>query len=131
VAKYNRDAAAGLNGFAPWSTYTSGAYRRYLQSTAPNTQLTDPGEYIQINATPAGTPASPAAAPGSTFGPPMPGSGGGGVPSSGEVVYEANTQTTEAFARGLDGRLDHTYLTSAGWQPWSTIGTYTITPYGQ
>ena len=44
------------------------------------------------------------------------------APSSSQVVYEANTQTTEAFARGQDGRLDHTYLTSAGWQPWSTIG---------
>jgi hypothetical protein len=28
----------------------------------------------------------------------------------------------DVFARDQDGRLDHTYLTSAGWQPWSTIG---------
>jgi len=60
VAKYEADVRAGLNGFDPWSTYTSGAYKRYLLHTGANTQLTDPGQYVQVNATPPGTPSSPA-----------------------------------------------------------------------
>ncbi|HET9173138.1 MAG TPA: hypothetical protein VFN97_27165 [Actinospica sp.] len=75
VAKYNADVAAGVDGFDPWSTYTSGAYQSYLQNVAPDLGVTDPGEYVQDGATPAGTPSSPAPAPGSTYGPPMPGSG--------------------------------------------------------
>ena len=71
VSKYHADAAAGLNGFDPWSTYTSGAYKNYLESVAADTSLTDPGEYIQDGSTPSGTPSSPAANPGSTYGPPL------------------------------------------------------------
>jgi hypothetical protein len=74
VSKYQAAVLADEDGFDPWSTYTSGAYEAFLQTTTPATGLTDPGEYVQINATPAGTPASPAADPGSTYGPPMPGS---------------------------------------------------------
>lgn len=85
VAKYNASVAAGYDGFRPWATYTSGAYRGYLQNIAADTNLTDPGEYIQRGSTPAGTPASPAPAPGSTYGPPMP--GGGGVVEA----FQANT----------------------------------------
>lgn len=66
VSKYN-----GADGFTPWSTYTSGAYKNYLQSISPDTALTDPGQYKQVNSTPSGTPASPAADPGSTYGPAM------------------------------------------------------------
>jgi len=73
VSKYDADVAAGDNGFDPWSTYTSGAYENFLRSTAPDTAITDPGQYTQINATPSGTPTLPAAAPGSTYGPTMPG----------------------------------------------------------
>jgi hypothetical protein len=37
-------------------------------------------------------------------------------------LYEPDTQTTEVFARDVNNHLIHAYLTSAGWQPWSTIG---------
>ena len=74
VSKYQADAADGVNGFDPWSTYTSGNYEHFVQNTAPDLQVTDPGEYTQVNGTPSGTPASPAAVPGSTYGPTMPGS---------------------------------------------------------
>ena len=73
VNKYDADVQAGYDGFDPWSTYTDGAYTQFLQSTAADTQLTDPGQYVQINSTPPGTPSSPAPSPGSTYGPPMPG----------------------------------------------------------
>lgn len=68
VAKFD---AAG--GFTPWSTFTSGAYTRFLQHTGIDTAISDPGEYVQVNATPPGTPASPPPAPGSKFGPLFPG----------------------------------------------------------
>jgi hypothetical protein len=73
VSKFDADEAAGFNGFDPWATYTSGAYTNFLQPAAPDMSLTDPGEYVPINATPPGTPSSPAASPGSTYGPAMPG----------------------------------------------------------
>jgi PKD domain len=78
VSKYKADAAAGVNGFDPWSTFLSGAFEQFLQTTSADTNLTNPGEYDQINATPPGTPSSPAPDPGSTSGPPMP----GGPPSA-------------------------------------------------
>jgi hypothetical protein len=34
--------------------------------------ISDPGEYVQVNSTPPGTPASPGPDPGCTYGPPMP-----------------------------------------------------------
>jgi hypothetical protein len=67
------DTAAGYNCFTPWSSYTDGKYRGYLQNTAADTELTDPGEYVQINSAPSGTPSSPPPDPGSTYGPRMPG----------------------------------------------------------
>ena len=67
VYKYHQ-----AGGFSPWSTYTSGAYTAYLQHTGANLDISDPGEYVQINATPPGTPSNPPPAPGSTYGPPMP-----------------------------------------------------------
>jgi hypothetical protein len=69
VSKCAADVAAGDNCFAPWTTYATGKYESYLQSTAPVTGLTDPGQYVQYSSTPPGTPASPAANPGSTYGP--------------------------------------------------------------
>jgi hypothetical protein len=66
VYKYN---AAG--GFSPWTTYTDGCYANHLQSTSADTGLTDPGEYEQVGSAPSGTPSSPAADPGSTYGAPM------------------------------------------------------------
>jgi hypothetical protein len=71
VFKCEQDVAAGFSCFAPWSTFTSGAYAQFLQHTSPDTSLTDPGQYVQVNSTPPGTPSSPAPDPGSTFGPPM------------------------------------------------------------
>ena len=71
----NAEAAVSLydsRGFEPWTTYDTGAYENYLQSTSPDLAISDPGEYVQINATPSGTPSSPAADPGSTYGPPFP-----------------------------------------------------------
>jgi len=86
VSKYTADVAAGYNGFDPWSTYTSGAYTNFLQSVTPASGLTDPGEYTQDGSTPNGTPSAPAAAPGSTYGPAMPGSP---QPST-EVAFNAS-----------------------------------------
>lgn len=74
VSKYKADASAGLNGFDPWSTFLSGAFVPFLQHISINKNISDPGEYAQINPTPPGTPSSPKAAPGSRFGPPVPGS---------------------------------------------------------
>jgi hypothetical protein len=74
VYKCKQDEHAGFNCFTPWSTWASGAYLRYLEHTTPNKGVTDPGEYVQINATPPGTPEYPKADPGSRYGPPMPGS---------------------------------------------------------
>jgi hypothetical protein len=68
-AVYKYDAAGG---FSPWTTYLNGCYAHHLQDTAPDTSVTDPGEYVQINSAPSGTPSSPAADPGSKFGPAMP-----------------------------------------------------------
>jgi hypothetical protein len=71
AAVYKYDAAGG---FSPWTTYVDGCYANHVQSkTSADTELTDPGEYVQINSAPPGTPSSPAADPGSTYGPLMPG----------------------------------------------------------
>ena len=75
-------------GFEPWTTYNDGAYEGFLQSTSPATGLTDPGEYTQINTAPSDTPSSPAADPGGTWGPTIPGSVES--PTYG-VAFEANT----------------------------------------
>jgi hypothetical protein len=65
----NKYDAAG--GFTPWTTYVDGAYKNYLQYTSPpNTNLTDPGQYVSINSAPSGTHNS--SDPGSTYGPPLP-----------------------------------------------------------
>jgi hypothetical protein len=66
VWKFNQ-----AGGFSPWTTYVDGCYTNDLQSTGADPLLTDPGEYAQINSAPSGTPSSPAADPGGTFGPPV------------------------------------------------------------
>ena len=67
VAKYDQ-----AGGFTPWTTYTTQAYVSYLQHTTADRLVCDPGEYVQINATPSGTPAAPAADPGGNYGPSLP-----------------------------------------------------------
>ena len=79
VAKCIADEDADYNCFTPWSTWASGAYENYLQTTAPDMSITDPGQYVQVNATPPGTPSTPAADPGSTYGPPMPNTASGNL----------------------------------------------------
>jgi hypothetical protein len=67
VAKYD------ASGFLPWTVYTSGVYERFLpdaQGVAPDTALTDPGQYEPYDApAPAGTHNS--SSPGTTYGPPI------------------------------------------------------------
>jgi hypothetical protein len=108
VSKCKGDASAGLNCFDPWTTWLTGAYAQFLQHTAADTNLTDPGEYVQINSTPPGTPSSPAPDPGSTSGPPMP----GGAPTaaySGSVKYllqeQAVTFNASASKPGTGGKI--------------------------
>jgi hypothetical protein len=72
VYKCVQDMDAGFNCFTPWTTYNDGAYTGFLSSTGPDMAISDPGEYVQINSTPPGTPSSPPPDPGSTYGPPMP-----------------------------------------------------------
>ncbi|MBO0805256.1 MAG: hypothetical protein J2P25_19530 [Nocardiopsaceae bacterium] len=68
----NKYDAAG--GFSPWTTYDDGAYKNYVKyESAPNTNLSDPGQYDPINGAPSGTHNS--SHPGSTYGPPLPGAG--------------------------------------------------------
>ena len=71
VGKCQADIQAGVSCFAPWATYDSGAYQGYLQQAAAELPAADPGEYVQVNSTPPGTPSSPGASPGSTYGPAM------------------------------------------------------------
>jgi PKD repeat protein len=73
VSKCKGDEASGLNCFAPWATWASGAYTHFLNHDAADKKIGDPGEYKQINATPPGTPSRPKADPGGKYGPPMPG----------------------------------------------------------
>ncbi len=116
VSKYDADVAAGFNGFDPWSTYTDGAYASFLQHTAADTQLSDPGEYQQINSTPAGTPSSPPPDPGSTFGPPMPG-------VVGEVVLRANTGHLFTYDPSTNGHVDANLGMAAGTSPAIAAGS--------
>jgi hypothetical protein len=111
VSKYQADAAAGLNGFDPWSTFLSGAFEQFLQTTSADTNLTDPGEYDQVNSTPPGTPSSPAPDPGSTSGPPMP---GGSPPSAPSPLAEDSAGEIVAFVNS-SGRLVNDYYLSS-WQ---------------
>jgi len=65
-AKYQGDG----DSFDPWTTYVDGKYKDFQSDAkAPNTNLTDPGQYVPINSGPSGTHNS--SAPGSKFGPPL------------------------------------------------------------
>ena len=72
VYKCDQDMKDGSDCFSPWATWASGKYLQFLQHTAADKKLTDPGEYKQVNSTPPGTPKRPAAHPGSKSGPKMP-----------------------------------------------------------
>ncbi|HEV2378045.1 MAG TPA: hypothetical protein VGS19_38515 [Streptosporangiaceae bacterium] len=97
VAKYN------VQGFNAWTTYFDGAYLQYLQHTSADIQLTDPGEYVQINSAPSDTPAYPPPAPGSTYGPPMPGGGRGSLTD----LFLYNPSTGASYTERASG--------SGGW----------------
>ena len=150
VSKYD---AAG--GFTPWSTYTSGTYANYLQHTAADTALTDPGEYVQVNSTPPGTPSAPPPAPGSTYGPPMPGTATANVfwegTGAGYDLWQAQGSATGALtaphnrgmgplgsapAAGVDSN-GHTYVYWRGSGPaydlWEAFwnGTTWVGPYNR
>jgi hypothetical protein len=102
VYLYDVNEQAGYNGFDRWSTYTDGAYDSYLQQTGADTQLTDPGEYVQVNSTPAGTPSSPPPDPGSTYGPPIPGTA---APANSPSVAVTSNGSAFVFWEGTDGNL--------------------------
>jgi hypothetical protein len=120
VWKCGQDVAAGDNCFDPWSTYTSGAYTQYLQHTTPDMGISDPGEYVQINATPPGTPSSPPPDPGSTYGPPMPNTGPD--QPSGPAVWNAANGHLEVYAQDSGTNdLGEDYWVSgsaSGWSGW-------------
>jgi hypothetical protein len=129
VWKCEQDVDAGDNCFAPWSTYTDGAYESYLQHTPPDMSISDPGEYVQINPTPPGTPASPPPDPGSTYGPGMPNqavpSPLGGAP----VVADPETGNVEVYARGTRGTLEADAYLHGPWSGWENLhGTIAGTP---
>ena len=110
-AVYKFDAAGG---FSPWTTYLDGAYASYLQHTAPDTAVTDPGEYVQINSTPPGTPSSPPAAPGSTYGPP--------VASVASTAAPFDHNLLNVFEMGGNGHLYQSYEQSNGqFTGWAAI----------
>ena len=112
VSKYD-----GAGGFTPWSTYTSGAYENYLENVAADTSLTDPGEYDQAGSTPSGTPSSPAANPGSKYGPAI-GSSSTNIDSwkPGSTCSSAGHQFCLWYAQG-DG------TGGAGWGSSGSVGT--------
>ena len=91
VSKYD---ASG--GFTPWTTYVDGAYESFLgDASTPNTNLSDPGQYVSINSAPSGTHNS--SNPGSTYGPTIP---GGGAPAPGfsfKAVFQANNNLLSGF----------------------------------
>jgi hypothetical protein len=93
VSKYD---AAG--GFTPWTTWLDGAYAQFLQHTGPDLAVSDPGEYVQINSAPSGTPSSPAAHPGSTYGTLFPSINAPSVALTGQA-------TAYVFWKGTDGDL--------------------------
>jgi hypothetical protein len=133
-AVYKFDAAGG---FSPWTTYTNDCFSHYLQTTSPDTQLTDPGEYEQVGSAPSGTPSSPAADPGSTYGPPMAAAYAfweGGGPSydlweaQGAAVSNLTGPTDRrmgplgsAPAVGVDGSNGYTYVYWVGAGPSSDL----------
>ena len=101
-------------GFEPWTTYNDGAYEAHLQTTSPASGLTDPGEYEQINTAPSDTPSSPAADPGGTWGPTMPGTVQS--PTYG-VAFEANTNLLYTYDPQTNTHEDVNLGMAAGTSP--------------
>jgi hypothetical protein len=94
VAKFD---AAG--GFSPWTTFDDGAYEGFLGDTStPNTNLSDPGQYAPINGAPAGTHNT--SSPGSTSGPTIPGGSSTPPPAPG-FAFKAVFQANNDFLAGL------------------------------
>jgi hypothetical protein len=123
VFKCKQDMDAGFNCFTPWSTYIDGAYANFLQTTAPDKSISDPGEYVQINGTPAGTPSSPSRAPGSTYGTPMPNSNKKYSQAGGPVVDDPDSGNLELYAVGTDGALfERAFSRTHGWSGWVDLG---------
>jgi hypothetical protein len=118
-----QDARAGFNCFTPWTTYLTGAYTGFLQATAPDLSISDPGEYNQVNGTPPGTPSSPPPAPGATFGPPMPGQGRASARVGGPVLDDPGSGNLEVYAVGTGGELfQRTWSPAHGWSAWFDLG---------
>jgi hypothetical protein len=109
-AVYKYDAAGG---FSPWTTYVDGCYSPNLQTTSADTALTDPGEYVQAGSAPSGTPSSPAADPGSTYGPPMPGL----------TAFQANTGHLFTYDPATNGHVDSNLGMAAGTSPSIAAGS--------
>ncbi|HEX5115724.1 MAG TPA: transglycosylase SLT domain-containing protein [Pseudonocardiaceae bacterium] len=115
VAKFD---AAG--GFSPWTTFDDGAYESFLGDTStPNTNLADPGQYVSINGAPAGTHNS--SGPGSTFGPTIP---GGGAPAPGfafKAVFQANNDLLAG-----DSSSGSNFTTTLGMMPGTSPSVTTL-----
>ena len=127
VYKYDSAVDAGEDGFTPWTTYDDGAYTGFLDNVAASTNLTDPGEYVQDGSTPAGTPSSPAADPGSTYGPGMPGAS---IPvyadgSGGRVAAGVHADgRMEVFSVTASGGIENKYeqTPNGSWSGWNDFG---------
>jgi hypothetical protein len=99
AAVYKCDASiepgSEISCFNPWTSFTTNASALdYLSHTAPDTAVTDPGQYVNYHSAPADTPSTSVPDPGSTYGPPMPGSGTAyvfwkGGPDSNYDLWEA------------------------------------------
>ncbi len=123
VFKCKQDMSAGFNCFTPWSTFNDGAYGSFLQGTAPDMSIGNPGEYVQVNGTPPGTPSSPSPAPGSTYGPAMPNSSKPSSQVGGPVLYDPDSGNVEIYAVGTDGALnERAWNRSHGWSSWFNLG---------
>jgi hypothetical protein len=116
-AAVNKYDAAG--GFTPWTTYDDGAYQTYLGDTStPNTNLSDPGQYVSVNSAPSGTHNS--SDPGSTFGPTIPG-GNPPAPFAFKLVFQANTTTLAGYSNsGAD------FVTTLGMMPGTSPSVATL-----
>jgi hypothetical protein len=123
VTKYDRDIAAGEPGFEAWTTWTTGnprPYERYVQNVRPDAALTDPGQYLQYDRTPSGTPAAPAASPGSQYGPAMPAmlTGTAGSSGRGELMNYASELCLEVTAGKTIGYAVQAACAASAGQTW-------------
>jgi len=117
VAKYKSQ------GFSAWSSYTSGAYKKFLPANPPTpATVTDPGQYVPIGTAPSGT--HNASAPGTFCGPSMgrtfsgisvtsAGDGYGLVDTSGEN-YDFGTVVSHGNPSGFTGSVVAVSVTADG-----------------